>query len=255
MKTRKSLYSVCLAALLLSFLEVTVWAGDSKSQIEAPRGWPTKLDKRKLYSFEHGLVYAGSKSSAAKINKVIESVMKELDRDNIKTGTRGLVLVMDTKEKPPFDVEDLLTRIVREENEQKGNQETTKALKSLTEGKEKFEELGLDMNLLLSIAPMSVEPNFLPELNGAFPKDSERLIDWCVTIPTDRFIRQGMKKMLNAGMKKEKIGLVKRAAMLPLIAIAEHKAVDKLKKARWTTLQQLLQEKHKSLTEEHDKSA
>ncbi len=52
MKTRKILHSVCLAALLLSCLEVAVWAGDSKSPIETPKGWPAKLDKRKLYSFE-----------------------------------------------------------------------------------------------------------------------------------------------------------------------------------------------------------
>ena len=254
MKTQKSLYSVCLAALLLSFLGVSVWAGDSKPQIEAPKGWPAKLDKRKLYSFEHGLVYAGSKSSAAKINKIIESVFKELDRDNMKAATRGLVLVMDTKEKPPFDVEDLLIRIVREEGKQKGEQKSAKALESLTEGKEKFEELGLDMNLLLSLAPMPIEPNILPDLNSAFPKDMDRLVDWCVTIPTERFIRKGMKKMLDAGMKKEKIGFVKRVALLPLMAIAEHKAVGELKKARRATLLQLVQEKQKSLTQEQDKS-
>ena len=254
MKTQKSLYSICLAASLLLFLEVSVWAGDSKPQIEASKGWPAKLDKRKLYSFEHGLVYAGSKSSAAKINKIVESVVKELNRDNMKADTRGLILVMDTKEKPPFDVEDLLIRIAREEDKQKGDQESAKALKSLTEGKEKFEELGLDMNLLLSLAPMPVEPNILPDLNSAFPEDSDRLIDWCVTIPTERYIRAGMKKMLDAGMKKEKLGFATRVAMLPLLAIAEHKAVGELKKARRTALLQLVQEKQKSLTEERGRS-
>jgi hypothetical protein len=63
-----------------------------------------------------------------------------------------------------------------------------------------------------------------------------------------------MKKMLDAGMKKKKIGFVKRVAMLPLMAIAEHKAVGELKKARRTALLQLVQEKQKSLTEEREKS-
>ena len=51
---------------------------------------------------------------------------------------------------------------------------------------------------------MPVEPDILPDLNGAFPKALGRLADWCVTVPTERYIRAGMKRMLDAGMKKEK---------------------------------------------------
>jgi len=107
----------------------------------------------------------------------------------------------------------------------------------------------LDMNLVLSISPLPIEPNMLHDLIEGFPQDVDRQIDWCMAIPTESNIKYGMKKMLDAGLKKEKIGIVKRVAMLPLLAFAEHKAVGALKKARQLVLYQYMVDKQEHLTE------
>lgn len=243
MKMQKSLYSICLAALLLFFLSVTVSAGHSKSQTVAPDGWPRQLDKRKLYTYECGFVYAGSKSSAEKINKIFKTVVKELKECGIEQATKGLVLVMDKKEKPPFEVDDLITRLSKKEDKQKGCQESKKGLDSFLEDKKKLEELGIDMNFLLSIASISIEPNMLPDLVSGFPENLDRQIDWCMVVPTERNMLNGMKKLIDAGLKKEKIGTAARVAMLPLLVVAERKDVSGLKKNLQVALYELVKSK------------
>ena len=126
MKTRKSLYPICLALLLLGLLEVSVWAGKSKSKPAAPEGWPARVGKWKLYPSQYGFVYAGSKSSVAKMDRIVRTVIKELEKENVKPGTKGLILVMGKKEKPPFEVEKLLTMTVRERSKTKEGEDAQK---------------------------------------------------------------------------------------------------------------------------------
>jgi len=240
MKMQKSLYSACLAALLLFSLSLTVSAGHSKSQTIAPDGWPKHLDKRKLYTSECGFVYAGKKSSADKINKIFKTVVKELKECGIEQATTGLVLVMDKKEKPPFEVEELMTRFAEKQDKQKEGQESEKSLDSILEDMKKLEELGLDMNFLLAIASIPIEPNMLPELVSEFPENLDEQIDFCMIVPTERNMLNGIKKLLDAALKKEKVGTAARVAMFPFLVAAERKAVSGLKKNRQAALFELL---------------
>jgi len=246
MNKRGSLYPACLAMFLLgSLLNVRVWAGDSESEAAFPKGWPKQLDKRDLYPSKCGFVYAGSKSAAAQVNKLIETAVKELRASGATTPKDGLVLVVDLKEEPPFNVEEFLTRLAMKQDQQRKDQQSQDALKSLKDGKKQLEELGLDLSLLLSMAPMPIEPNMLPDLIAGFPRDADLRIGWCATVPTESNIRYGMKKMLDAAMKKEKIGAAKRLAMLPVLAYAESKAIRDLKKGRQDALNQLVAGKYK----------
>jgi hypothetical protein len=250
MKTRKSLHPICLAVLLLCLLGVPVCAGNSKSRTAAPEGWPEQLGKWKLYVGQYGFVYTGSKSSVASMNKIVRTVVKELDQENVKMAGKGLILVMGKKEKPPFEVEKLLTMVARKESEKKKGQDAQKDQESLEESKKQMKELGLDINLILSITPLPIEPNMLPDLIRGFPKEVDRQIDWCMVIPTESNIKYGMKKMLDAGLKKEKIGIAKRVALFPILAIAERKAVGELKKARQLVLYQYFLDQQDHLTEQ-----
>ena len=63
-----------------------------------------------------------------------------------------------------------------------------------------------------------------------------------------------MKKMLDAGLKKEKIGFAKRVALLPLLVIAENEAVKELKKNRHIVLYELFVEKQENLTDKQKKT-
>jgi hypothetical protein len=248
LKKQKSLFPDFVAVLLLCSLEGIAWAGHSISQSVAPNGWPTRLDKRTLYSSEYGFVYAGSKSAAVHVNKLVGAVVKELDENDKKKTTKGLILVMDTKEKPLLDLQKMI-EVVREADKHQESEESKNVLKSADEIEDKLEKQGLDMGLLLSIVPIPIEPNLLPEIVGEFPEDLDQQIDFCVIVPTERNIRSGMKKILKAAMKKKKIGLMERMVIFPLMPFIEQMVVDSMKKGRQLVLYELLLDQQKGLTE------
>jgi hypothetical protein len=247
LKKQKILYLGCFAALLLCSLEVIVWAGHSISQTVPPDGWPTRLDKRKLYSTKYGFVYAGRKSAAIQVNRLFGTIVKELDENSIKKATTGLILVMDTKEKPLFRLQRII-EVVRQADKQQQSDESKNALKSIIEAKDKIQEQGMDLDLLLSIAPIPIEPNLLPQILNEFPKDLAQQIDFCVIIPTARNIQNGMRKIIKAAIKKQKIGILERIVLLPLMPFIENKVVDAMKKARQLVLYHLLLDKQEGLS-------
>ena len=248
LKKQKNLYLVCYAVLLICSLEVIVLAGHSISQSAAPDGWPKRLDKRKLYSSKYGFVYAGRKSAAVEVNRLLKTIVKELDENSTEktTTTKGLILVTDTKEKPLIDIQKII-EVVQEAAKQQGSEESKKALKSVIEAKEKIEEQGMDM--LLSIVPMPIEPNMLPEIVNEFPKELGQQIDFCIVVPTGRSIKYGMKKIFAAAIKRKKIGLAGRLVLLPLMPFIEQKVVDGMKKGRQLVLYELFMDKQEDLTE------
>jgi hypothetical protein len=162
---QKSLHLIFFAATLLLFQEVGFGAGSSTSKNIAPDGWPARLDKRKLYFFKHAFVYAGRKSEAAQVSKRIEAAIKELDKDNIqKTDTIiGLAMVTDIKEQPLVDLQKVI-EVLRRADKQRETEKSRKDLKSLIEAKEDIEKEGMDMDMVLSIAPVPIEPNWTKRL-------------------------------------------------------------------------------------------
>jgi len=252
MKNQRNLHPVLLALLLCLLPLVSAPAREPKSQAVAAKGFPKQLDKLKLYSSESGYVYAASKSASDQIDKIIGAAVKEIRQKDANAPGQGLVIVMDLNHEPPFSTEQLLIKMAEKDADGKQEKKTQKAMKSLSEKKKELEELGLDMNLILSIAPMPIEPNMLPVLIKGFPQDADRRISWCMTIPTERNIRYGMKKFIEAGMRKEKVGVVARVAMFPLLAFVENKVIDELKNARQEILQQFLKEKQKPSTDEQE---
>ena len=246
---QKSLYPVLFSALLLLSLEVGVRAGNSKSKNIAPDGWPTRLDKRKLYFFQHAFVYARSKSEAAQVNKRIETAIKELDKDNIQKDDTitGLALVTDTKEKPLVDLQKIIEAL-RQADKQQQSEKSKKDLKSVIEAKENIEKEGMDMDMVMSIAPVPIEPNLLPEIVNKFPENVDKQIDFCVFVPTSRNVKYGFKKIFDTAIKKKKIGLAERLVLLPMMPFIEGKVVDGMKKSQQLVVYECLLEKQKHLT-------
>jgi hypothetical protein len=245
---QKSLHMVFFAAILIFSQEVGLWAGSSTSKNIVPDGWPTQLDKRKLYFFKHAFVYAKSKSEAAQVSKRIDKAIKELDKDNIQKDDIiiGLALVTDIKEKPLVDLQKIIEAL-RQADKRQGTEKSKKDLKSIIEAKEGIEKEGMDMDMVLSIAPVPIEPNLLPEIVNEFPKDVDKQIDFCVFVPTSRNIKYGFKKIFDAAIKK-KIGLAGRIALLPLMPFIEGKAIDGMKKSQQLVVYERLLEKQKHLT-------
>ena len=247
---QKSLYLVFFAALLLLSLEVGVRAGNSISKNITPDGWPARLDKRKLYSFKHAFVYAGSKSEAVQVNRRIEAAIKELDKDNMQKDHTiiGLALVTDVKEKPLVDLQKIIEAL-RQENKQRQSEKSRKDLKSLIDAKEDIEKEGMDMDMVLSIAPVPIEPDLLPEIVNKFPEDVDKQIDFCIFVPTGRNVKYGFKKIIDTAIKQKKIGLAERILLLPMMPFIEGKVVDGMKKSQQLVVYERLLEKQKHLTE------
>jgi hypothetical protein len=244
---QKSLHLVCFIALLL--FEVVVYAGNSISPEKIPDGWPSQLDKRKLYSFKHAFVYSGHKSEAAAVNKRIEKAIKELNKDSKQKNDTimGLALVTDTKEKPLVDYQKIID-VLREEHKQRQSEKSKKDLESAIKAKEDIENEGMDMNMVISIAPVPIEPNQLPSILGQFPADIDKQIDFCVFVPTGDNVKRGFKKMIDFAIKKKKIGILERLALVPLMPFIEGKVVDGMKKTQQLVVYERLLEKQKHLS-------
>lgn len=244
-----SLYLVCFSTLLLLLLEVGVRAGNSVSKNIIPDGWPAHLDKRKFYLFKHAFVYARSKSEAAQVSKRIEKAIQELYKDGIRKDDTiiGLALVTDTKEKPLVNLQKIID-VMRQVDKQEQTEKSKKELKSLIEAKEDIEKEGMDMDMVLSITPVPIEPNLLPEIVNKFPDDVDKQIDFCIFVPTGRNVKSGFKKVLDAAMKKKKIGLAERLLLVPLMPFIEGKVVDGMKKSQQLVVYEHLLEKQKHLT-------
>jgi len=240
---------VYFAAILLLSQEFGLWAESSTSKNIAPNGWPTRLDKRMLYTFKHAFVYAGRKSEAAQVSKRIEAAIKELRQDNISKDDTiiGLALVTDIKEKPLVDLQKIIEVLRRVEKRQE-TEKSKKDLKDLIKAKEDIEKEGMDMDMVLSIAPVPIEPNLLPEILNEFPEDVDKLIDFCIFIPTGRNVKHGFKKIIDTAIKQKKIGLVERIALLPMMPFIEGKVVDGMKKSQQLVVYERLLEKQKHLT-------
>jgi hypothetical protein len=234
---------------LLFSLEVGVQAGSSTSKNITPYGWPARLDKRKLYFFKHAFVYAGRKSDAVEVNKRIAAAIKELDKDSIQKDDTiiGLALVTDIKEKPLVDLQKII-EVLRQADKKRETEKSTKDLKSMIEAKENIEKEGMAMDMVLSITPIPIEPNLLPEIVDEFPEDVDKEIDFCIFVPTGGNVKYGFKKILDATIKKKKIGIVERVALLPLMPFIEGKVVDGMKKSQQLVVYECLLEKQRHLT-------
>lgn len=238
-----------LAVLLLYSCGITARAEDSRSVSQTPKDWPEQLGKRKLNSCEYGFVYAGRKSEVGAVEKVLAAAMKDARQDGVTEPKAGLVLVVDAKEKPPFELTKLI-EVLSTRDTSTSDPNTADTLKALTEARKGLEEAGIDANSLLCIAPIPIEPAILPEMIGQFPKGVEQHVGWCLIVPTDSSVKAGMKTMIDAGMKKEKAGLAERllvGAMMPMI---EKKAVQQMKKAAQAAVYELLMAGQEDLPEE-----
>lgn len=249
MMKRKALIAGGLAVLLVCSSDVTVRAEGTPSQRQAAKGWPERFGKRKLYSCEYGFIYAGKKSGANQAKKVLQAVVKDLRQDGVTNPVDGLILVMDSKEKPPVEFATLVETVkkaeARNEDEKAGD-----ALKALAEVKEKIEKQGLDMDVVLSIAPIPIGRAALPEILREFPQGLIPQVGWCIIVPTNRCVKSGIKKIIDVGMKKEKVGLAKRLLVVALMSLVEHKAAAHVRKTWQAMLYRLVLDAEENLSDE-----
>jgi hypothetical protein len=234
---------------LLCFFEAVIPAYGSASQRQVSEGWPELFGERKLYACEYGFVYAGKKSGAEQAGKIVEAVTKDLREDGITKPARGLILVMDNGEKPPFEAARLIEALSRAET-LKSDGESRDILGDMAEAKKQLEKAGLDMDTMLSIVPIPIAPAMLNEMAEEFPENVDQQVDYCIIIPTDRCFNAGINKMIGALLKKEKVGFMKRFAVRAVMRLMEKKVTKQAKNEQQAVLYQLLLDIQKDLPKE-----
>jgi len=245
----KSLLTGGLAALLLYSFGFTVRAEGSQSQGQLTNRWPELFGKRKLYQCEYASIYAGKKSGADQAKKVLATVVKDLRQAGVTNPTDGLILVRDNRENLPIETTKIIEAVSKAEA-QKAGEKSKDTLKALTEAKEKMEKEGLEVDVVLSLVPIPIGPGGLPEILKEFPGDVNQQIGWCIIVPTDGCVKAGIKKIIDFGMKKEKVGLAERLTIGALMPLIEHKAAEHVKKSWQAVLYQLLLDAEKDLPEQ-----
>ena len=244
---RESVGTVGLAALLLCSFACLARAGDASPPKEVSGGWPERFGERKLYRSDCGFVYAKDKSAARQAQKTLADVVKDVKRDGPAEPMAGLVLVIDVKEKFPFEIDGLLQAMGKVQA-QEPNEHSKDVVKALAQAKEELEKLGLDLETVLSIMPIPIKPAALRDIVREFPEDLGRQIAWCVVVPTAKCTKAGFKKIIDAGIKKEKPGLAERAAIAAMMPIIQRKVVSQMKKAQQALLYELLLEARTDLS-------
>jgi hypothetical protein len=244
--------TIGLAALLLCSFACLVQAGYEAPPVESPAAWPQTFGERTLYQSDHAFVYAASKSAARQAKALLADVAAEVDQDGAAGTTAGLVLVVDVKEKLPFDVNDLLDAMAKAQPRD-ANEPPDKRAKDLADAKGKLQELGLNMETVLCMMPIPIKPAALREIAGELPKDLDRQITWCLVVPTSKCTKAAFKKMIAVVMKKEKLGLAKRTAVAAMMPIIERKIVSQLKKVQQAMLFELLLEPRQDLSPDQKK--
>lgn len=229
MTKRRSLTLLGAAVLLCSFAAAVLGRSTPPT---AARGWPAQLGDRRLHECEYGLVYTRQKSSVGQMQKVLATVVKDVRQEGMAASGTGLILVVDTKEKYPCEVVDLINVLKEADPNVMTAEESAEGLKAMASAQEAAKDLGLDVHTLLCFAPIPIHPRILHRVFGGLPTDAAERIAWCAIVPTDRCLKASFKKVLDTGLKKEKPGLAERAAIAALRPLIERKALQMMKKGR-----------------------
>jgi hypothetical protein len=218
-------------------------------QTGTPSGWPEQVGGRKLHGSEYGFVYAREKSAVAQMQEVLATVTKDAQEDGVTTPPAGLVLVLDTKEKYPCAIAGLIEALKKTDPN-----ESREELKALEGAEKQSQELGLDPNELLSVMPIPIRVTVLHEVMADFPADANGQIAWCAIVPTDACARASFKKIMDAGIAKEKPGLLKRAAIATMRPMVEHMMATMTTSTRQAVLYGLFLQAQKDLSPEQRKA-
>jgi hypothetical protein len=214
-------------------------------QATAPEGWPAQVDGRKLSRCEYGFVYARDKSALEEVREVLAVAVADAKSDGAGVLPAGLVLVVDTKEKYPCEIARLTEVLKRiDPNDSEGG------LKTIMEAEKQSQDMGLEPDAILSIAPLQIPASALHESAPHFPVDADRQIGWCLVVPTEAHMKAGFKKMMDAALKKENPGLLKRATIAAAMPLMERQIMSMMTKGRQAGLYESLLRTQKDLSPE-----
>jgi hypothetical protein len=210
---------------------------------------PQQWGERKLQRGEHALVYARKKVTADEALKVLQQVVEEARQDGVTKPAIGLIVVIDAQEKFPLETA-RLTEILNDPNTRTGEEKSKEILNSIKEARKLSDQAGTDMNSLVAVLPIPLRPVALPKIAKEFPEGIEQEIAWCLLVPTNGYVRAGMRAVLDAMVKIDKMNWKERLLIGAITPLAQREAEKKVRKTQQADLYQLLVEGQKDWSEE-----
>jgi hypothetical protein len=106
------------------------------------------------------------------------------------------------------------------------------------------------MNSLVAVLPIPLRPAVLPKVAKESPGGIEHEIAWCLLVPTDGYVRAGMRAAFEAMVKIDKMNWKERLLIGAITPLAQREAEKRVRKTQQADLYQLLVEGQKDWPQE-----
>ncbi|HWL93973.1 MAG TPA: hypothetical protein VNT79_10600 [Phycisphaerae bacterium] len=220
--------------------------------LKNPESWPQQWCHRRLSTTPHAYLYASSDSAAGEIDRTCARVTREFVHDTEGRAGRGLIIVNDRAD-PIFQADWRAIYIAskRRAVELSGRADAD-AEKAWDEAmsEEKLADAGISRDLLLQMTPFALSSAEAREHLQLGPLVIDQ-VSWVAILPTRALLREAMRKTIDAGLKQEKVGLVRRMALAPMLAIFEPLMIDALSTMREVVIFEALASSEADWSEAH----
>jgi len=226
--------------------------------MERPADLPAECQGRQFYHTPQAYIYASSPAAAGEIDRLILSVASQFPVGNGAQIPKGLVIVTDVGDQPPFDLDTILTLALRDAQKstatQPSSQPATQAARALTEGRKELEKKGVDLASLVDTAAFPMTPELAaPRLSVA--EATLRKMPWMLSMPTYGRVGHGCHILLQQMLNSKDISVGQKLLIAPLLVTIEPRMVDTAAVQRETVVFKVLAEMQPTWSPEQRKAA
>ncbi len=222
--------------------------------MERPADLPAECQGRSFYHTPQAYIYASSPAAAGEIDRLILSVASQFPAENAASAQKGLVIVTDVGDKPPFDLDTILTLAMRDAQKGTETQPATQAARALTEGRKELEKKGINMSSLVDTAAFPITPELAaPRL--AVEEATLRKMPWMLSVPTYGRVSRGCSALLRQMLNSPDISLGQKLLIAPMLVTLEPKMAEMAAVQRETVVFKVLAEMRSDWSPEQRKAA
>jgi len=156
--------------------------------------WPVAWSGRQLFETPRARFFAASPAAASEADEVVAQAVNEFMRDTHGVSTRGLILVTDVSDAPPFRTIADFKALSPSATGDNVVMEQSKAL-SMTG------QFGIPEEAMLRATPISVPIGTALRLVGVPPEARDELA-WCVVLPTRATCRNAADDIINGLLQR-----------------------------------------------------
>jgi hypothetical protein len=222
--------------------------------MERPADLPAECQGRRFYHTSQAYIYASSPGAAGEIDRLVLSVASQFPAEKEGPVPKGLIIVTDVGDKPPFDLDTILNLALQETRKKAGTQPATQAAQALTEGRQELKKKGIDLASLIDMAAFPITPELAaPRL--AVEEASLRKIPWMLSMPTYGRVGQGCRILLQQLLTSKDVSIGQKLLLAPLLVAIEPKMVEMAAVQRETVVFKALAETQSTWSPEQRREA